>query len=107
RTSRPTGSPHVLFPELMDWSLGRSLADKFGAEPAPTCDCGECEGAAIDRFTGMDLQIEAARHNTAVLMGWLQELAAVPAADRPRWWQERCRSAVGRYEVWNTLLDQP
>lgn len=95
RTSHPTSSPHVLFPELMDWSLGRSLADKFGAEPAPTCGCGECEGATIDRFTGMELQVEAAQHNTAVLMGWLAELAAVPAAGRPRWWPERGRPLRG------------
>lgn len=107
KTSHPTNSPHVLFPELMGWFLGRPLADKFGAEPAPACGCSECAGAEIDRFTGMELQIEAAQHNTAVLMQWLQELAAVPTAGRPQWWQDRCRWAVSRYEVWNGLLDQP
>ncbi len=104
-------SPHVLFPELMDFFLGKTLADRFAAAAAPVCGCAACEGVrALDSFasnTG-DRQARAAAHNVAVLMEWLRTLTALaPGRARQQWWHERCRTAVDRYPVLNAQLLQP
>ncbi|MGA5444308.1 hypothetical protein ACPCKW_33090 [Streptomyces griseoincarnatus] len=104
-------SPHVLFPELMDFFLGKTLADRFAAAAAPVCTCAACEGVrALDSFasnTG-DRQARAAAHNVAVLMEWLRTLTALaPGRARQRWWHERCITAVDRYPLLNAQLLQP
>ncbi|NEE23018.1 hypothetical protein G3M58_93285 [Streptomyces sp. SID7499] len=104
-------SPHVLFPELMDFFLGKTLADRFAAAAAPVCGCAACEGVrALDSFASNagDRQARAAAHNVAVLMEWLRTLTALaPGRARQQWWHERCRTAVDRYPVLNAQLLQP
>ncbi|MER7709084.1 hypothetical protein ABTX83_00740 [Streptomyces werraensis] len=103
-------SPHVLFPELMDFFLGKTLADRFAAAAAPVCTCAACEEVrALDSFasnTG-DRQARAAAHNVAVLMEWLRTLTALAPGARQRWWHERCITAVDRYPLLNAQLLQP
>ncbi|MER5539771.1 hypothetical protein [Streptomyces mirabilis] len=106
-----TKSPHVLFPELMHFFLGETLAGHFAAAAAPVCSCAACEGArALDTFASNagDRQARAAAHNVAILMEWLRTLTALaPGLARQRWWHERCLAAVGRYPLLNAQLLQP
>ncbi|OIJ63260.1 hypothetical protein [Streptomyces mangrovisoli] len=115
KTSKKGGgfasSPHVLFPELMDFFLGKTLADRFAGAPLPVCTCAACAGErALDSFADNagDRQARAAAHNVAVLMEWLRTLTAVaPGTARQRWWHERCLAAVDRYPLLNAELKQP
>ncbi|MEY2244833.1 hypothetical protein AB8A21_18285 [Streptomyces sp. BF23-18] len=114
KTSKKGGfspSPHVLFPELMDFFLGKTLAERFAGAPLPVCNCAACAGErALDSFASNagDRQARAAAHNVAVLMEWLRTLAAIaPGPARQRWWQERCLAAVDRHPLLNAQLRQP
>ncbi|WP_432076558.1 hypothetical protein [Streptomyces wuyuanensis] len=104
-------SPHVLFAELMDFFLGKTLADRFAGAKAPVCGCAACEGLwALDEFASNEgeRQARAAAHNVAVLMEWLRTLTAIPPGlARQAWWHERCRTAVERYPLVNAQLRQP
>ncbi|MFI6567078.1 hypothetical protein [Streptomyces sp. NPDC050534] len=104
-------SPHVLFPELMHFFLGKTLADRFAGAAAPVCGCAVCEGVrALDSFASNagDRQTRAAAHNVAVLMEWLRTLTALPSGRaRQQWWHERCLAAVDRYPLLNAQLLQP
>ncbi|MGW1259365.1 hypothetical protein ACWD5Q_30325 [Streptomyces sp. NPDC002513] len=99
------GSPAVLFPELMDFFLGLTLAKRF-ADEAPACSCEECQGERLDRFTSMAQQIPAAGHNASSLMVWVRQLRAVDAADRAAWWRQQCRQALDSSAVWNDRIQQ-
>lgn len=98
-------SPVVLFPELMDFSLGFTLAKRFDGE-APACWCEQCQGECLDRFTSMAQQIAAAGHNASVLTAWVRQLLAVDGAGREEWWRQRCRQALDGYAVWNARIGQ-
>ncbi|MEV6594932.1 hypothetical protein [Streptomyces acidicola] len=104
-------SPHVLFPKLMDFFLGKTLAERFAGAQAPVCGCAACEGMwALDAFASNEGErpARAAAHNVAVLMEWLRTLTAIaPGLARQRWWHERCRAAVERYPLVNAQLRQP
>ncbi|QOV33232.1 hypothetical protein IM697_23600 [Streptomyces ferrugineus] len=93
-------SPMVLFPELMNFSLGLTLARRLGDE-VPACWCEQCQGEDLGRFTTMEHQTEAAGHNAAVLMEWIAQVCAIDVAGRGGWWRERCRQALDKYPVWN------
>ncbi len=99
------GSPAVLFPELMDFFLGLTLAKRFDGE-APACSCEECQGERLDRFTSMAQQVPAAGHNASSLMVWVRRLRAVDAADRAAWWRQQCREALDSVAVWNARIQQ-
>ncbi|MFD8105332.1 hypothetical protein YUYDRAFT_05046 [Streptomyces sp. ScaeMP-e48] len=104
-------SPHVLYPELMSFFLGTTLAKRFAASPAPACPCAACLGVrALDSFTSLHspLPAAAAAHNVSVLMGWLRALSALPEGPaRERWWYERCKRAVDHYPLVNAIIAQP
>lgn len=104
-------SPHVLFPELMHFFLGKTLADRFAGAAVPVCGCAACEGMrALDSFASSagDRQARAAAHNVAVLMEWLRTLTALDSGPaRQSWWHERCVAAVAQYPLLNLQLQQP
>ncbi|WNO70157.1 hypothetical protein [Streptomyces sp. AM8-1-1] len=109
RSKGGPNSPHVLFPELMDFFLGETLAKKLGGGQAPLCRCAACHelgGLPLDTFVDNHWQVEAGAHNAAVLMEWLRVIDAVEATERANWWQERCRRAVDSYALWNAAVDQ-
>jgi hypothetical protein len=98
-------SPTVLFPDLMDFFLGLTLAKRFDGE-APSCTCEQCQGDYLDRFTSMAQQVPAAGHNASALMVWVRQLRAVDAAGREVWWRNRCQQALDGYAVWNARIRQ-
>ncbi|WP_141202770.1 hypothetical protein [Streptomyces griseorubiginosus] len=99
------GSPAVLFPELMDFFLGLTLAKRFDGE-SPGCSCEECQGEPLDRFTSMAQQVPAAGHNASSLMVWARQMRAVEACGRAEWWQQQCRQAVDSSARWNARIQQ-
>ncbi|WP_052432872.1 hypothetical protein [Streptacidiphilus carbonis] len=102
-------SPHVLHPQLMDFFLGSTLADRYAAGGAPACGCNSCNGRPLDAYaTNKNPRIGwAAAHNVAILMEWLRTLTAVqPGKQRQDWWRERCRTAVAQYPLVNATLNQ-
>ncbi|MER5839749.1 hypothetical protein ABT099_05440 [Streptomyces prasinus] len=109
--SVPVQSPHVLFPDLMAFFLGETIAKRYGGAEAPVCFCSACDGnRSLDSFTSNrgGLPAAAASHNVAVLMEWLRTLTSVkPGPERQQWWFDRCRKALDQYEVINTSIRQP
>jgi hypothetical protein len=107
----PVRSPHVLFPDLMAFFLGSTIANRFAAAAAPLCPCPACRGnRALDTFTDVrgTMRAEAAAHNVATLMDWLGRLTDLPpGVPRRRWWHARCRAAVDRYALVNAEIRQP
>jgi len=103
---RPT-SPSVLYPELMTFYLGSTIADRHSGGSAPECGCGLCEGRPLDRFTtkGNGLEGEAIGHNVATMTQWSVDLRSPEARIDPReWWRTRCQDAVDRAGQLSTLL---
>jgi hypothetical protein len=60
-------------------------------DPYWECWCAVCGGRRLDRLSFSLGEIR--QHNSAGLLDLRDELAAVSAADRPRWWRNRCYSA--------------
>lgn len=85
-----SGTPSVLLPELLVYTTGKVIADRYANAPAPRCSCQVCDGASLDRFNSKaaEVRIEALAHNAAV---WTERLAELldhgTAADRQRWWR--------------------
>jgi hypothetical protein len=104
-------SPSVLYPELMGFFLGMTLARRYAVAPAhlvPTCACEICGGAPIDRFTTRAHEREAMAHNVAVMMRWSGRLAALAAQRDPRgWWAEVCAVAAARCDEVNSAINAP
>lgn len=99
------GSPVVLFPELMGFFLGLTLAKRLGDE-APACWCGQCRGEDLGRFVTMGHQAEAVGHNACTLMEWIGQLHTAEPPERGEWWRRRCRRALDSYAVWNARIQQ-
>jgi hypothetical protein len=97
--------PHVLYPELMDFYLGLTIARKYSAVAPPLCDCGTCLGRPLDRFTTRATETEAIAHNIAIMTGWAAALDSPTARTDPRrWWRDQCAGAVGRYDEVNVRI---
>ncbi|WP_156184728.1 hypothetical protein [Allosalinactinospora lopnorensis] len=100
-------SPHVLFPELMGFFLGGTIAHRFAAAETPCCSCSVCDGAGLDRFTTTkgELKRQAAGHNIAVMGRWVEDLMSVPPGyARQQKWHELCHAAKEHHQVLNTFL---
>jgi hypothetical protein len=109
RKSGGPKSPSVLYPELMSFYLGETIADRHGADSAPTCGCDACQGARLDRFTtkAQGLAAEAMAHNVAIMTQWSKELRTQHAQADPRtWWTQRCAAAADRTRQLNAELKQ-
>ncbi|MER7179503.1 hypothetical protein ABT404_08460 [Streptomyces hyaluromycini] len=99
------GSPAVLFPDLMEFFLGFTLAKRL-ADEVPDCWCDQCQGASLGRFHTMAEQTAAAGHNVCTLTDWVRQMCALDAADRGAWWRRRCRHALSSYAVWNERIKE-
>ena len=100
-------SPSVLYPQLMTFYLGSTIADRHSGGTAPQCGCEVCEGRPLDRFTtkGNGLEREAIGHNIAVMTQWSVDLRSPEARTDPRrWWRARCEDAVEQARQLSTRL---
>ncbi|SNT64134.1 hypothetical protein SAMN05216276_11118 [Streptosporangium subroseum] len=102
--------PSVLLPNLMRFSWGPTLANRYANAEPVRCDCPACQGRGLDRFNTPDgpTRIESEDHNAYTWGAWVNELAACSsAAERRQLWRDRCAHAVGRYELENVRIEQP
>jgi hypothetical protein len=98
-------SPSVLFPDLLHFFKGSTLAKRFENAPAPRCPCVPCNSRSIDTFLGRADSAAAHLHNIHIWMDWLSDLFGhALIADRVRWWQGRCEAAVLNHEIYNQQL---
>lgn len=103
----PVRSPQVLFPELLGFFLGTTIAHRFAAADRPRCDCSVCNGDGLDRFTTMEgeLQRQAAGHNIEIMGRWLDALMAeTNGYERQQKWHELCHTAKEHHSALNARL---
>jgi hypothetical protein len=104
-----SGTPSVLLPELLVYTTGKMIADRYANTPAPRCDCPVCGGAALDRFNSKDeeVRVEAHAHNAAAWTGWLGDLLGQNTLDeRQRWWRAFCQAALDAQDLESIRLGQ-
>lgn len=99
-------SPSVLYPDLMAFFRGRTLATRFANVPAPRCSA--CDDRALDTFLGKRDSLAAHAHGVHSWSEWIADMTdQLTLADRAIWWRNRCSGALAEYDVVNARLDQP
>ena len=107
RSFNPGPAPSVLWPELMTFFKGSTIAEFFGSRPrlAPACDCAVCDGQRITRFLRREHQDEAIAHNVAVWSRRAGQLLSAPTVrDRAEYWKKLCGEAVVHHQLFLDLL---
>lgn len=107
RSFNPGPAPSVLWPELMTYFKGSTIADFFGARPrlAPACDCAVCDGQRITRFLRREHQDEAIAHSVAVWSRRASQLLSAPTVrERAEYWRNLCSAAVAYHQLFLDLL---
>jgi hypothetical protein len=100
-------SPTVLFPDLIHFFRGSTLAKRFANAKAPACRCGACHGRRIDTFVGDRDRHAAYCHNIRSWMDWLPDLTShADRAGRISWWRGMCKAAVDNHYIYNQQLGQ-
>jgi hypothetical protein len=90
----PASRESAYWPEGTALHYHDLLYDAVSASPQDPrweCWCAVCRGRRLDRF-GFSTE-EIRQHNSASLLDLRDELTAVSAAYRPRWWKSYCRDA--------------
>jgi hypothetical protein len=106
RSFNPGPAPSVLWPELLTYFKGSTIAELFGARPqlAPSCGCAACQGRRLTRFLRREHQDEAIGHGVAVLLLLAARLLSEPTVrGRAERWKLLCSDAVDHHQV---VLDQ-
>lgn len=99
-------SPSVLYPDLMAFFRGRTLATRFANIPAPRCQA--CGDRALDTFLAKKDSLAAHAHGVHSWSEWIADMTDQPTlADRAIWWRNRCGGALAEYGVVNARVDQP
>jgi len=92
-------TPKVLIPGWLHYMRGSHLQRVFASSAPPHCDCQLCGGAPLDRFTGSDEDRALAHdHNATVITKMAEDLDAVGAQGRDRWWGEQLQTAVDLHD---------
>lgn len=100
-------SPTVLFPDLIHFFRGTTLARRFANAKAPVCTCGACGSRRLDTFLGDRDRFAAYCHNIRSWMDWLPDLSGhTSQAERVRWWRGKCKAAVDNHDIYNQQLRQ-
>jgi hypothetical protein len=101
-------SPSVLFPDVMAFFKGSTLAQRFANARPPACSCSACQGRRLDTFLGRADAEAAHSHGVCTWIEWITDMLAQPTlADRAQWWRNRCAAAVAHHDNVNAQLDQP
>jgi hypothetical protein len=98
----PGQAPSVLWPQLLTFRKGSSIAELFGARPgqAPSCPCAPCHGRLLTRFLSRDQQDEAIAHGVATWSPLAARLLSAPSVrDRAELWKAWCEDAVAGHQA--------
>jgi hypothetical protein len=102
RSFNPGQAPSVLWPELLSYFKGSTIAELFGARPqlAPTCNCAACQGRRLTRFLRREHQDDAIAHGIAVWSPVAAQLLSEPTVrGRAERWKLLCSDAVDHHQV--------
>lgn len=98
----PGPAPSVLWPQLLTYFKGSTIAELFGARPqlAPSCPCAPCHGRLLTRFLSRDQQDEAIAHGVATWSPLAAQLLSAPSVrDRAEIWKVWCEDAVASHQA--------
>ncbi|WP_261565498.1 hypothetical protein [Frankia gtarii] len=101
--------PMVLFPELLRFTSGHTLATRYANHQPPTCGCVVCQGKPLTRFEGYggDVRREADAHNAAAWNRLLPALFREPGlGERQALWKKICAVAHQAHEIEDLRLRQ-
>ncbi|WP_406297451.1 hypothetical protein OG948_17440 [Embleya sp. NBC_00888] len=94
----------VLLPDLMCFTKGNVIADRYANEDPPRCSCDVCDGRGLHRFDPL-ARMEAEDHNNLIWREWFFTMAArSPGTARQAWWRDKCAAAIDRYSLENQRL---
>ena len=95
-------APSVLWPELLTFFKGSTIAEFFGARPklAPSCGCAACQGRLLTRFLRREHQDEAIAHGVATWLPMAVGLLSEPTVrGRAERWRLLCGDAIAGRQV--------
>lgn len=101
RSFNPGPAPSVLWPELLTYFKGSTIAELFGARPklAPACGCAPCHGRRLTRFVRVEDQDEAIAHGVATWSPLAAQLLSEPTVrGRAERWKLLCSDAVACHQ---------
>jgi hypothetical protein len=99
-------SPSVLYPDLMAFFRGSTLAKRFANARSPRCPA--CGDRSLDTFLGKKDSLAAHAHGVHTWSEWITDMVGQPTlVDRAIWWRNRCSGALAEYDAVNAHLDQP
>jgi hypothetical protein len=98
----PGPAPSVLWPQLLTYLKGSTIAGLYGARPgqAPPCPCAPCHGRLLTRFLSRNQQDEAIAHGVATWSPVAAQLLSAPSVrDRADLWKASCEDAVAAHQA--------
>lgn len=89
--------PNVLRPELLRWVKTTLMVENwYASTDPPGCGCCVCGGGKVDRYgDSVAAQLEAHRHNVAVLMQLIEPVPALVGAKA--WWKSLVADAIAEH----------
>ncbi|MDI5937150.1 MULTISPECIES: hypothetical protein [unclassified Micromonospora] len=103
-------TPSVFIPEMLRYSVGEYIAERYANCAAPRCYCAACGDRSLDSFNSRRGEVRAAAqaHNGAVWTSTLDDLFDHATADeRQVWWKGHCRAAVEAQKRESRRIEQP
>ncbi|MGC3859271.1 hypothetical protein ACPSM1_03670 [Micromonospora chersina] len=103
-------TPSVFIPEMLRYSMGEYIAQRYANQRAPRCFCSVCQGRSLDYFNSRQKEVResAQAHNAQLWAEMLDDLFDHPAAiDRQRWWKACCEAAVQAQLRESQRIEQP
>ncbi|RBJ10503.1 hypothetical protein DRA43_02510 [Micromonospora provocatoris] len=103
-------TPSVFIRDMLRYSMGEYIAQRYADSRAPRCFCQACGGRGLEYFNSRRTEVRvAAQHHNA--LAWTQMLddlfGHATVAERQRWWKGCCASAVNYQEAESVRLRQP
>lgn len=103
-------TPSVFMRDMLRYSMGEYIADRYADSRAPRCPCPVCGGRGLEYFNSRrtEVRLAAQAHNALAWTHMLDDLFDhATVAERQRWWKGCCSSAVDCQKAESERLRQP
>ncbi|WP_460808154.1 hypothetical protein [Micromonospora zhanjiangensis] len=103
-------TPSVFIPNMLRYSVGEYIAEKYANSRAPRCRCAACGDRGLDSFNSRrgEVRVAAQAHNAVAWTTMLDDLFDhATAADRQIWWKGYCKAAVKAQKDESRRIEQP
>lgn len=108
RSGKNDQTTSVLYPDLMAFYKGSTLAEVYVNAISPACLCTTCDGRHLDTFRAKSHGPAAHMHGINIWTSWIDEMQQRPTLhDRATWWLNRSIGAIHRNKIVNVQLEQP